>query len=117
MGYDKKKLYQQAIKAITEKDLVFVEEVVACLPISKETFYKYYKVGSDELDELKGLLEKNKISTKQELRKKWRDSDNATLQLALYKLLSNDNEMLKLAMQNIDVKSDGEKISFKLNGQ
>jgi hypothetical protein len=45
------------------------------------------------------LLEENKIALKVSMRKKWFDSDNATLQMGLYKLCSNTTEH-KLLQQN-----------------
>lgn len=102
MAYDRKKIFEQAKEQIVSKRLIFVEEVVAFLPISKESFYTFYPIGSDEFDELKGLIENNKISLKTSMRKKWYDSENATLQMALMKLLSSQEEHRKLSQQYIE---------------
>ena len=45
-----------------------------------------------KFEELKDILEKNAIIKKIQLLKKWEDSTNATLQIALYKLLANEEE-------------------------
>ena len=99
MAYDKKKLYQQAVDAITKNKLIFVEEVVAYLPCVKSVFYSYFPPDSNESNELKELIEINKISIKKDLRDKWAVGENATLQLALYKLSSSEEELKKLAME------------------
>ncbi len=108
MGFRKKDLLKTALKAIKEKNLFFIEDVVAYLPCSKPTFYAH---NLNEVNELKEILEYNKIKTKSNLKAKWYKSDNPTLQLALYKLLANDNERRKLSMQHIDYTSKGEKVS------
>lgn len=102
MAYDRKKIFEQAKEQIVSKRLIFVEEVVAFLPISKESFYTFYPIGSDEFDELKGLIETNKISLKTSMRKKWYDSDNPTLQMGLMKLLATQEEHRKLSQTYVD---------------
>ena len=61
MAYDKKKIYNQAIEAINKNNLFFIEDVVAFLQISKSTFYDYFPIDSNELNDIKELLEQNKI--------------------------------------------------------
>lgn len=96
MAYNTDKLKKDAIKAIKEHDLYFISDVVACLPCSKQTFYDHCL---DESDDIKKLLEANRIKAKIEMRKKWLQSDNATMQMGLMKLLSEDEELRKLAME------------------
>jgi hypothetical protein len=90
--YDKNKLFEDSKKLIVEKNLLFIEDIVAYLPCAKQTFYEYFKIDSNELDELKELLEKNRIDIKSSLRRKWHETENATLQMALYKLCSTNTE-------------------------
>src|SRR5690606_7367318 len=94
--YNKKKMFEKSKKLATEKKLLFIQDIIDFLPMSKQTFYDYYPLGSDELDELRKILDENKIAIKSSLRAKWYNSDNATLQMALYKLTSNDDEHRKL---------------------
>ena len=61
MAYNKKKIHEQAIEAINKNNLFFIEDVVAFLPISKSTFYDYFPIDSNELNDIKELLEQNKI--------------------------------------------------------
>lgn len=93
MAYNKSDLEQQALDAIKKHDLVFISEVVSYLPCAKSTFFSK---KLDESDSIKEALENNKIEQKKTLRGKWRDSENATVQIALYRLLSDDDENDKL---------------------
>ena len=96
MAYDTKELIDQALKAIKEHDLYFISDVVACLPCSSSTFYDHELEKSEDI---KKALEANRINAKVEMRKKWLKSDNATMQMGLMKLLSDDEELRKLAME------------------
>ena len=108
---EKDKLFEQALQIAKEKRLIFVEEVIAYLPISKPTFYDYYPKDSNDFNELKRVINDNKIDIKQGLREKWYESDNATLQMALYKLTAREEERKKLAMSYVDNTTKGEKIN------
>lgn len=97
MAYKKENIYKKALKAIKNENLLFIEDVVSYLPCSKTTFYNFFPDGSDELDVLKEALESNRIKTKIELRRSWKTSDNATLQIALYKTICTNDERRKLS--------------------
>lgn len=109
--YNKDEIFQKAKESVNKYKLIFIEEIVSFLPISKATFYEYFKIDSDELNELKSLIEDNKVSIKAALRKKWYDSDNATLQMALYKLSSSPEEHKRLSQTYTDHTTDGEKLN------
>lgn len=89
-------LVEACIKVIREEKIVFVNELVAFLPVSRSTFYNH---KLDKLDTLKEELEKNKIKTKHKLRKDWEDAKAPILQIALYKLLATPEERQALAGQ------------------
>ncbi len=94
--YNTKELFEKAKELIPKHKLIFVEDVIALIGISKSRFYELITGTSDEMDELRDLFDKNKIELKVSMRKKWFDSDNATLQMGLYKLLSTTEEHKKL---------------------
>lgn len=112
MAYDKKKIFEQAKDLIEKKRLIFVEDVVALLPISRQTFYEFFPLESDKSDTLKELIDKNKIELKSSMRSKWYKSEKPPLQLALYKLMATPEELKKLSMQHHDLTTNGENISF-----
>ena len=95
MAYETEDLLKQSLEAIKEHGLYFISDVIACIPCSKQTFYDH---GLDQLDDIKKALESNRINAKIEMRKKWLQSDNATMQMGLMKILSEDEELRKLAM-------------------
>ena len=110
MAYDRKKIFEKAKEQIISKRLIFVEEVVAFIGISKPTFYDFFPVDSNEFNELKELIETNKISLKTSMRKKWYDSDNPTLQMGLMKLIATPEEHKKLSQNYTDHTTDGKEI-------
>ena len=102
MAYDRKKIFEQAKEMIVKHKLFFVEDIVAFLPCSKQTFYDFFPVESDELDTLKTLLEVNRTTLKVSMRSKWYTSNAPALQMALMKLIATPEELRKLSMQFIE---------------
>ena len=108
MAYNTKDLEAQALSLIKNEKLAFIEHVVAYLPCDKSTFYAH---GLHESNVLKEALDFQKIEKKRELQNKWMESDNATTQIALYKLLSNKEEFSKLCGQQVDHTSKGNSVT------
>lgn len=106
--YSPAKLEADALKLIETKNLFFLSDIIAYLPCSRATFYE---LKLDKSDSIKEALEKNRVNTKNSLRRKWHDNDSATTQVALYKLIADEDERKKLSQQYHDVTSDGEKLS------
>jgi len=105
MAYKTKELEKKAITAIKEHNLFFIEDIIAFLPCGKNAFYDH---KLNESNELKELLENNRINVKIKLRKKWQDSDNATLQMALMKLVCSTDERKRLSMEYKEEEHKGE---------
>jgi hypothetical protein len=105
MAYSKAKLEKQALAAIEKHNLVFTDEVVAYLPCSTATYYNHQL---EKLETIKAALEKNRIQLKGGLRSKWYQSDNATAQIALYKLIGNDEESERLNGSKQKIEHSGE---------
>jgi hypothetical protein len=97
MAYDRIKIYQQALDLIEKKKLFFIEDVVTLLPCSRSTFWDFFPDKSDELDNIKELLDKNKIEVKNGLRNKWYNGNNPLTQMALYKLIGTEEEYHRIA--------------------
>jgi hypothetical protein len=111
MAYDKQKIFEQAKEVIVKHKLFFIEDIVAFIPISKPTFYEYFPIQSNEVNELKGLLETNRIELKVSMRSKWYKSNAPALQMALMKLIASPEELRKLSM-NHQVTEEVEKPIF-----
>ena len=115
MAYDRKKIFDQAKEVTVKHKLFFIEDIVAFLPISKPTFYDYFPVNSNEINELKELLETSRTELKVSMRSKWYKSNSPALQMALMKLIATPEELRKLSM-NHSILEGGEKpihISFE----
>jgi len=102
MAYNKKELEKKSIEAITKYKLIWIEEVVSYLPCGKVTFYKY---RLNESNPIKAAIEKNRTDLKVSLRQKWYQSDNATLQMGLMKLIGSEDEAARLSgsTQNLNI--------------
>jgi len=112
MAYDRNKVFEQAKEVIVKHKLFFVDDIVAFLPCSKQTFYEFFPVNSDKLDELKELLNQNRTTLKVSMRSKWYTSNAPALQMALMKLIATPEELRKLSM-NHQVTEEVEKPIFK----
>jgi hypothetical protein len=116
MAYKKEIRYEQAQKAISENNLFFIEDIVAFVPCAKPTFYEYFPVDSNEMNNLKAMLEENKVKTKSAIRAKLFKSQKAAELLALYRLICTKEEHQLLNQQYIDHTTGGEKITeIKIN--
>lgn len=113
MAYDKNNLEVLALAAIEDNCLIFLSEVISYLPCSTSTFYSF---KLEESEAIKKAIISNKITEKTKLRKKWRNTDNATLQIALYKLCSSDEELAILTKTKHEVTGkDGEKFAVAVS--
>ena len=102
MAYDKKKIFEQAKEVIVKHKLFFIEDIVAFLPCDKTTFYKFFPPESNELNELKGLMETQRTELKVKMRSKWYNSNAPALQMALMKLIASPEELKRLSMTYTD---------------
>lgn len=108
---DKDKLKQKCIEVINKNKLIFIEDICAMVGVAKSTFYDKFPITGNDYYDLSKMLEENKISLKVSLRKKWFDSDNATTQMALYKLCSTPEEHKKLQQNYTDHTTNGDSIN------
>jgi len=102
MAYDKNKIFEQAKEVTVKHKLFFIEDIVAFLPCSKNYFYDHFPPDSNEYDELKELLETNRVSLKVSMRSKWYTSNAPALQMALMKLIASPEEHRKLSQTYVE---------------
>jgi len=117
MAYNTKSLFEKAMQEVKDRKLFFLDDVIAYLPCSKPTFYDHFPVESDLLNAIKEELDKNKVEIKSAMRIKWYNSDNATLQVALMKLICTDDERKALSPAYVDkteVNVNGEGMKFNI---
>ena len=94
MAYKKQEIIDQCLEVLDNEIILFIEELVSFLPITKKTFYLW---KLHECDDIKNALQQSKINAKAKLRRNWMASENATLNVALYKLIADDEEHRKLS--------------------
>lgn len=92
-----KEQYEIEILEVIKKEKIFlITDIFAFYKgCSRSTFYGHQL---DKMDTIKNAIDENKISTKYQIMSKWSNSDNATLQLALFKILCTDDERKKLSL-------------------
>lgn len=111
MAYSRKRLFEQAMQVIEERNLFFIEDLVAFLPCDRATFYRKFPQGCDECDTIKRALETNKVRTKSAIRHRLFNMDNPTAQLALYRMIATPEERDAISTTKTDITSGGEKIT------
>ena len=114
MAYDRKKIFEKAKEVIVKYKLFFIEDIVAFLPCDKTTFYRFFSPESNEYNELKELLEVERINLKVKLRSKWYNSNAPALQMALMKLIASPEELKKLSMQFIESENTNKNQNFDI---
>ncbi len=92
-----KEQYETEILEIIKKENIFlISDIFAFYKgCSRSTFYTH---ELDKSDTIKNAIEDNKIVTKNLMKAKWLNSENATLQLALFKIICSDDERMKLSL-------------------
>lgn len=111
----KEALFKKAKKAALDKSasLFFVQDVYSVIGVSRSKFYEYFPEGSEEMEAIKKILTQNRINKCIGLRQKFYKSGHAVAQLALYKLICNDEERAVLTSQHIDHTTNGDSIVVK----
>ncbi len=108
--YKTEDLLKTAKEEIIKNRLIFIEDIIAFLPCHKSTFYEHFPNESDNYKTMFDMLETNRTTLKVSMRSKWYKSNAPALQMALMKLICNDDERKMLSMQQTDITSGGEKI-------
>ena len=104
---DKKKIYEQAKNVIEGDDnVLFLDDVIAELPMSKPTFYSWWPKGSDKYNELLALINNNRVKVKRYIRLKLRISGKAAELLSLYRMICTEDERRAINQNYIDVKAN-----------
>lgn len=96
MAYDAKSIYKQSLELCEDNAIFFIQDIIDSLCIGKTTFYTFFPEESNELNNIKALLYRNRIEKKKELRNKL-SKGNGTELIALYKLIGNDEERKALS--------------------
>jgi len=113
--YTKESLFETAKKAIQDHCLYFMNDLVAYMPIAKNTMYYYFPAGSPEHEEMMEMMDNNKIRTKTEIKKKLLESQKAAELIALYRLLSTREEHQLLNQSYVDHTTNGKEMNIPIS--
>lgn len=105
MAHDQAKKLKLALTKIESQNLLFIEDVCAFTGISKDTFYRWWPVGSDGYERIQEALENRRIITKASIRVKLHKSSKAAELLSLYRMICSDEERRAISLQNIEIDS------------
>lgn len=94
MAYKREEMIKTSLEVIEKHQIVFIDEIFIFTSFCSATFYNK---GLEKLEDIKKAIEKNRLTIKHNLRNKWHQSDNPTLQIALYKLIGSEEEYMRLA--------------------
>ena len=103
MKWKKQELEEMSIQAIKDHNITFITEVAAFLPIALSTFYEK---GLEKSERIKDAIANERLCLKAKLKKKWAESDNATLQVALFKIIADEQEWMRLSSKRHEVNTD-----------
>lgn len=111
MAYDTKELHERCMKAIKDQGLFFIKDIPPMVGIAESTWWEHFPRESEERKKQDEALAQNRVTLKVSMRSRWYQNNNATIQLALYKLIADDDERRRLAQQYIDHTTEGEQIN------
>ncbi len=89
-----KKIEQICLEQINKNNITFIDEIFTYVEILPSEFFEY---KLNESNAIKDAIEINRAKLKRDLRFKWFESTNATLNAALYKLVCTEEEKRALS--------------------
>lgn len=113
MAYNKPAEYKKILEQIEKFKFVFIQEIIDINPYTQSTFFEWFPAKSDKMEVIKKALAKNRVMMKSSMRAKWYKSDSPALQIALYKLIGNEDERNILQANKSDGNNSGyESVDF-----
>lgn len=98
MAYDREEMVQKALDLIESEQVTDLGELAGALGVHRATLYTW---GFDKNDNIKEAILNVKRDIFNKMRRKWRDSENATLQIAEARLLSTDDQLERLTINRV----------------
>jgi hypothetical protein len=102
------KYEKELLSVIKKHRVVFFDHCFGFTTFSRGTAYNH---NLHELDAIKDAINQNKVKNKNYLINKWIESDNPTLNVAAYRLMSDSDEHKKLNQSYVDHTTQGDKIA------
>lgn len=89
-----KKMEKECLDLVIENNMIFMDEIFIYSEVVPSVFYA---AKLNESVAIKDAIEINRAKLKRDMRIKWADSTNATLNAALYKLICTEDERRALS--------------------
>ncbi len=102
-----KKMEKECLALVIENSMVFMDEIFIFSEIMPSVFYN---AGLQDSVILKDAIDINRAKLKRDLRLKWYESANATLNAALYKLVCTEEEKRSLSASSASKNQQGNDI-------
>ena len=102
-----KKMEKECLALVIENSMVFMDEIFIFSEIIPSDFYN---AGLQDSVILKDAIDINRAKLKRDLRLKWYESTNATLNAALYKLVCTEEEKRSLSASSASKNQQGNDI-------
>lgn len=95
---NKEKAYKMALKAAETSNAIYVQDVYEMIGISRSTFYHYFPNDSEQLDNIKRELRRNRSNIRMTVRDNMLNSKSSSSYIGLLKIVGTDDE--KKALNN-----------------
>jgi len=107
-----KQYEDEIIKVIVDNNLFVISDIFAFYTGIKSS--QFYNLKLEKSDNILKSIDDNKKKTCQSLKNKWFNSDNPTLQIALFKTISTKKDLRRLSQTYQDVTSKGKEIELRI---
>jgi hypothetical protein len=101
--------HDELLKVIQEKKIKKLDHAFGYTSFCAATAYNH---KLEKMESIKEAIQNNKVRIKNTMLDKWIESDNATLQVAAFRLLSDSEEHQKLNQSYIDHTTKGKEVNL-----
>ena len=101
MAYQREEIFKQILELIPKEGITFFGDIALYIAPHLTTLYEW---EFDKSNEIKEAIAKERSKVKQKMRKKWLQSDNATLQIVGYRLMATREELEAITTNRIESK-------------
>lgn len=103
VAYNKEKILKQCLEVIEKEKITFFNDLCLFIAPSLSTLYEWELQKSEQIKE---AIEKQRSALKRNMRKNWVQSENATLQIAAYRLMASPEEINSMTLTRVESKAD-----------
>lgn len=113
MGRKKEEYEKEIVEVIKKNKITFISHIFGHYFDLKSA--QFYNLELEKSEKIKEEIEKNRAKGCNFLRNKWIASENATLQIAAYRLICGDDERQMLNQQYIETKQTNTNVNIEIS--